>query len=338
MTPPDCNLRGLPFMPLQVQRLIELDLYLLSSGDEFKAAISLWCKSWSQLPGGSLPDDDKLLGPMSGAKSWPKVKAVALRGWVKCSDGRLYHAVVAENALQAWDSRQDHIEVTGNKMTRQQRWREQLKELSAQLRAHGVTPPAGATKAELERLIASHVDIKGDGDVDGKTSTQASTVDGPEMGSKGQGQSKGQGNLNTAPDGALPPSGQSPKVAELQKLIHDIEGKGGAYKPPPCPHKKVLELWKALLPALPQHTVWTAKRSKHLQSRWRETAVAEKWTSVEDGLHYFAKLFRWVGTSRFLTGQSNPSPGRTTFVIELEWLINPSNWAKVIEGKYHTEG
>jgi hypothetical protein len=35
-------------------------------------------------------------------KRWRKVRGVALRGWVKCADGRLYHRVVAEKALTAW--------------------------------------------------------------------------------------------------------------------------------------------------------------------------------------------------------------------------------------------
>lgn len=141
-------------------------------------------------------------------------------------------------------------------------------------------------------------------------------------------------SLIQEPKGSLSTSGK-PTVADLQAGIDRIQKTG--YQPPACPHEQILKLWRELLPELPQHVKWTDKRRKLLQARWRETAVDEKWTTPQDGMHYFAKLFRWVAQSKFLTGKVPPTPGRTTFVIELEWLINSSNWVKVIEGKYHTE-
>lgn len=106
MTPADCDLRGMPFMPLDVVRLVDSDLAAISTGDEFKAAVMLWCKAWLQVPAASLPDDDRILAHLSGTgRAWAKVKAVALRGWVKCADGRLYHPVVAEKAREAWSYR-----------------------------------------------------------------------------------------------------------------------------------------------------------------------------------------------------------------------------------------
>jgi hypothetical protein len=107
LTPPDCDLRGLPFMPLDVVRLGDSDLAALSTGDEFKASVLLWCKSWLQVPAASLPDDDRVLAHLTGlGPNWKKVKAMALKGWIKCTDGRLYHPVVAEKAREAWKHRQ----------------------------------------------------------------------------------------------------------------------------------------------------------------------------------------------------------------------------------------
>lgn len=106
MTPANCELRGMPYMPLDVVRLIDSDLFALSTGDEFKAAVALWCKSWLQIPAGSLPDDDRVLAHLSSTgPAWKLVKDMALRGWVKCSDGRFYHPVVAEKACVAWNQR-----------------------------------------------------------------------------------------------------------------------------------------------------------------------------------------------------------------------------------------
>jgi hypothetical protein len=111
MTPPDCDLRGLPFMPLDVARLSDSDLVALSTGDEFKAAVILWCKSWLQVPAASLPDDDRVLAHLTGlGPRWKKVRPMALHGWVKCDDGRLYHPVVADKAREAWKHRQSQRE------------------------------------------------------------------------------------------------------------------------------------------------------------------------------------------------------------------------------------
>jgi hypothetical protein len=105
LTPADCNLREFPFMPLEVKRLLSSETWVLGTGDERSAAITLWLESWHQVPAGSLPDNERMLDHLSQAKNWKKVKAHALRGWVRCSDGRLYHAVVAEKALEAWLSK-----------------------------------------------------------------------------------------------------------------------------------------------------------------------------------------------------------------------------------------
>ena len=109
LTGSDCDLRDFPFMPLDVVRLRDSDISAISKGDEFRCAVLLWCASWHQVPAASLPDDDVILSQLAGfgrvVKEWKKLRAGALRGWVKCSDGRLYHPVVAEKANEAWAGR-----------------------------------------------------------------------------------------------------------------------------------------------------------------------------------------------------------------------------------------
>ncbi|WP_079415634.1 DUF1376 domain-containing protein [Thiomonas intermedia] len=112
LTPPACDLRSMPFMPLDVTRLMDSDFFALSSPAEFKAAVALWAKSWLQVPAASLPNDDRVLAFLAGGLTlvrWRKVKDVALRGWIACSDGRIYHPLIAELALDAWD-RVQHLQ------------------------------------------------------------------------------------------------------------------------------------------------------------------------------------------------------------------------------------
>lgn len=205
LTPADCDLRGLPFMPLEVIRLLQSTTFALSTGDEFKAAFALWCASWLEVPAASLPDDDRMLEYLSKAKSWKKVREVAMRGWVTCADGRLYHPVVAKNALEAWDRRVEYREVEDNKNERQRRWRERCKHLSDRLRQIGITPPKGASLETLEELLRdAGVDIKASTNsshVDDGDEGETSTVDKGEIGKTGtvkrQRQGQGQGQIKT---------------------------------------------------------------------------------------------------------------------------------------------
>ncbi|WP_186216274.1 DUF1376 domain-containing protein [Burkholderia gladioli] len=106
LTPADCDLRDFPFMPLDVQRLCDSDLAALESPEACWAALLLWSKSWHQVPAASLPDDDRVLAKFTGYQrapaAWQAIREGALRGWIKCSDGRLYHPVVAEKANEGW--------------------------------------------------------------------------------------------------------------------------------------------------------------------------------------------------------------------------------------------
>jgi len=95
----------LPWVPIYADRLWQSDFFAVATDAEFKAAFCLWLKSWNQKPPGSLPTDDRQLCRLAelngNLAKWRKVKRIALRHWVECDDGRLYHPVVAELILDA---------------------------------------------------------------------------------------------------------------------------------------------------------------------------------------------------------------------------------------------
>jgi hypothetical protein len=158
--PADVDLRGLPWMRLDTQRLLDSDMFALSTGDEFKFAVALWCKSWSQTPAASLPNDDRILAHLSGAGArWKKVKAMALRGWILCDDGRLYHPVVAEMAMQAWEERQDFRSRQEAAADRKRREREERARLFAILKACGHAAAWNTSTAELRDMARQVTDL-----------------------------------------------------------------------------------------------------------------------------------------------------------------------------------
>jgi hypothetical protein len=170
LTPPECDLRDFAFMPLDVLRLRDSDLASIADAEAFRAAVISWCVAWHQLPAASLPDDDaalcRLLGYGRDIRGWQRIRAAgALRGYVKCADGRLYHPVVAEKAREAWQKKLEQRARTA--AAREARLR--------QKQSASVTEPPSPL-----------------------SQTPAPSVTDNVTGSKGQGQGQGQGDIDTS--------------------------------------------------------------------------------------------------------------------------------------------
>jgi hypothetical protein len=112
LTPADCDLRDFQYMELDVRRLRDSEFAAGASGDGFRAGVLLWCAAWHQVPAASLPDNDTELANLAGygrvVKEWRKVREDALNGFTKCTDGRLYHPVIAEKAVAAFAAKERH--------------------------------------------------------------------------------------------------------------------------------------------------------------------------------------------------------------------------------------
>ena len=106
---------------------------------------------------------------------------------------------------------------------------------------------------------------------------------------------------------------------------------------PKCNHQAVIDLYHKHLPTLRKVEVWNDTRKGYLRQRWREVAseLSEKHVITEEHmLSWWTDLFQHISESKFLTGRVNDKSGRA-FTADLEWILKPSNFAKIIEGKYH---
>jgi hypothetical protein len=103
--PRDIDLRDFRFMPLDIVQLQNSETWAMADGWAAKALVNLWTRAWHQIPAGSLPDDERLLRTWAGVPDWESVRDTALRGFVKCSDGRLYHRVICKKALGGGNER-----------------------------------------------------------------------------------------------------------------------------------------------------------------------------------------------------------------------------------------
>lgn len=109
LTPAEADLQGYGFMPFYGHRLFGSDFNARCNDAEWRAGVTLWWAAWNQVPAGSLPDDDTALCRLADlgrdVKAWRKLRTNALHGFVKCSDGRLYHKALSPLVIEAWDRR-----------------------------------------------------------------------------------------------------------------------------------------------------------------------------------------------------------------------------------------
>lgn len=93
-----------------------------------------------------------------------------------------------------------------------------------------------------------------------------------------------------------------------------------------CPQAEIVALYHDILPSLARVRDWTASRQGYLRKRWAESEERQS-------LDWWRGYFEYVSKSDFLMGRK-PGRGGEPFECDLEWLVRPKNFVKVIEGKY----
>ncbi len=93
---------------------------------------------------------------------------------------------------------------------------------------------------------------------------------------------------------------------------------------PPCPHKAIVAIYHDILPELRAVKVWNSTREKRLRARWREDKARQS-------LDWWREYFESVRASDFLMGRKGD------WSADFDWLICPTNMAKVLEGRYHDD-
>jgi uncharacterized protein YdaU (DUF1376 family) len=106
---------------------------------------------------------------------------------------------------------------------------------------------------------------------------------------------------------------------------------------PPCPHGEILVLFSKHCPTLPQPRpeLWkTSKNAKALSERWKWILTASKANgepyaaNADEAVAWLGRYFGYVNECDFLTGKS------TNWSADLGWLVNKSNFEKVLQGNY----
>jgi hypothetical protein len=106
---------------------------------------------------------------------------------------------------------------------------------------------------------------------------------------------------------------------------------------PTCPHQEILILYKKHLPHLTQPRVWEGSRQTSLRQRWRQAAKPsnyspEGYKTLNGGLAWWDSFFGYIANDSTLA-QGFKTKDRT-WQPDLEWIVNATNFAKIIDGKY----
>ncbi len=232
LVPAEVDLRDFGFMPLDVATLMSSSLWVKAKKDPRvgHAAVSLWCRSWHEVPAASLPNADELLADFAGCDEveFARIKERVLANFVLCTDGRLYHEHVAKKALEAWDAKLARLE-----RTRAATAAREAKRLAAEADAH-----KPRRRRDVKRGEQRDVQLGAQRDVERDVHQETGTVEGTEI-------------LSISPTsvGESTPSSSTPESppARAPEASTPARKRAAAAPALPCPEDVAGEVWTAWL-------------------------------------------------------------------------------------------
>ena len=104
-----------------------------------------------------------------------------------------------------------------------------------------------------------------------------------------------------------------------------------------CPHKAILKSFKEHLPHLTQPRVWDGNRKTLLKNRWLQASKPsdfseEGYKTQDEGLQWWSSLIEYIA-KRTTLSKGFESKDRT-WKPDLEWIVRPANFQKIIDGNY----
>lgn len=144
--------------------------------------------------------------------------------------------------------------------------------------------------------------------------------------------------------GAPHAPGEAAGCTTCQNGVHVVPERGAPHAPNPSlnlqlteehvaavekgiPFGRILELYHGILPQFPRVRSLTPDRKKAISGRWNDSADCQS-------IDYWEGFFQRVERSDFLSGRLPRNGGHETWRCDFDWLVNPNNHAKIMEGKY----
>ena len=133
------------------------------------------------------------------------------------------------------------------------------------------------------------------------------------------------------------PPNQEPQTTNQEPKYIEPKGSMSEAGLPTCPQQDILILWKKNLPHLTQPRTWEGSRKTNLRQRWLQAAKPSDYSpdgykTQDEGLKWWDGFFAYIAKDTSLA-KGFESKGRT-WLPDLEWVVNATNFQKIIDGKY----
>lgn len=133
-----------------------------------------------------------------------------------------------------------------------------------------------------------------------------------------------------------PPPNQEPLTINQEPSLKESKDSLSAGLPT-CPHQEILNLYKKHLPQLAQPRVWDGVRQSNLRQRWLQAAKPSVfspngYSNQADGLAWWDSFFAYIANDTKLANGFETKD--RTWRPDLVWIVNATNFAKIIDGKY----
>jgi uncharacterized protein YdaU (DUF1376 family) len=134
-----------------------------------------------------------------------------------------------------------------------------------------------------------------------------------------------------------PTNNQEPITNNQEPIIKEGKPSLSTAKLMACPQKEILNLWAKHLPHLAQPRSWEGTRRANTKQRWNQASKPsayspEGYQTEEDGIKWWDSFFGYIAKDTSLSNGFE-SQGRT-WRPDLEWVVNATNFQKIIDGKY----
>jgi 5-methylcytosine-specific restriction endonuclease McrA len=324
---------------LDHERINQSDTWALAPNDMKPWLLMLWHVAWQQTPAGSYGSDDAVIAAKIGMdfRQFTAHRDILMRGWVRHSDGRLYHPVIAEQVQAMREAKRD----TSRRQDSHRAKRAEIRTRDGMacvycgstkyLTVDHVVPRSLGGDNEPDNLVCSCKDCnsrKGERtpvDAGFTFLNKNAELLAVSAMSRLLGVTRNNALLlvSNAPITAPEPEPEPERKEKDRSLLTETTSTSGLSA---VPYQEIVDAYHAKLPGSPRVEKITERRRGLMRQRWREDL-----RSIE----HWHEYFEYVSLSGFLTGKSTPKDGRPPFIADFEWLILPTNYVKVLEKKYH---
>lgn len=281
---------------LNAEKLMASELVALSSHEVIGAALLLWCRAWKQRPAASLPNDDNVIAAFARMPlpRFKKLREQILRGFVLCSDGRLYHRTLSKEAEVAFAKKLAFQRKRETDAERLRNWR---------------------SGKRVEAPSATHDETHGE---------TRFVAEG-----QGQGQGHGQGigiaDADASASSAEPTSGaQDSKKQTVPCPYRDIVARYHEHLPM-LPKVRAFDgpVWDKRTVLMRKLWAWVLSSKREDGTKRAETA--------QDALNWIGTYFATAAQNSFVVGLSRPSAGHEGWKADIDYLLSPNGIRQVLE-------